>query len=165
MIVVLMGVSGSGKTAVGKIVGMRLGWDYLDADDFHPAANVEKMRAGIPLQDADRWPWLERLNALLREFDARGASVILGCSALKAVYRVRLAKGCNELRWVHLSGSFELIESRLRARSGHYMPSSLLRSQFAILEAPQDALTVPIEGTPDEIAQASVEQLDLRPAQ
>lgn len=159
MILVLMGVSGSGKTTVGHELSARLDWPYLDADDFHPPENVEKMRAGTPLSDEDRWPWLDALNAQLRDFDARGQSVILGCSALKAVYRSRLALGCREVRWVHLTGSFELIESRLNARTGHYMPAALLRSQFATLEAPQDAITVGIDATPAQIVAQIIEQV------
>lgn len=159
MILILMGVSGSGKTTVGHELSARLDWPYLDADDFHPPENVEKMRAGTPLSDEDRWPWLDALNAQLRDFDARGQSAILGCSALKAVYRARLAQGCSDVHWVHLAGSFELIEARLRTRKGHYMPASLLRSQFATLEAPEEAITVDIDATPAQIASQIVEQL------
>lgn len=159
MILILMGVAGSGKTTVGHELSARLDWPYLDADDFHPPENVEKMRTGTPLSDEDRWPWLDALNAQLRDFDARGQSVILGCSALKAVYRTRLAQGCSDVHWVHLYGSFELIESRLNARTGHYMPASLLRSQFATLEAPDAAITIDIDATPAQIASRIVEQL------
>lgn len=159
MILILMGVSGSGKTTVGRELSARLDWPYLDADDFHPPENVEKMRAGTPLSDEDRWPWLDALNAQLRDFDVRGQSVILGCSALKAVYRTRLAQGCGEVHWVHLIGSFELIESRLRTRKGHYMPATLLRSQFTTLEAPEEAITVSIDATPSQIASQILDQL------
>lgn len=159
MILILMGVSGSGKTTVGRELSARLDWPYLDADDFHPPENVEKMRAGIPLSDEDRWPWLDALNAQLRDFDARGQSAILGCSALKAVYRARLAQGCSEVHWVHLTGSFELIEARLRTRKGHYMPANLLRSQFATLEAPEEAITIDIDATPGQIASCILEQI------
>ncbi len=156
MIVVLMGVSGSGKTTIGEALARRLGWRYVDADDFHPPANVEKMRAGIPLQDADRWPWLDAMNAMLREREAAGSDVVLGCSALKQAYRERLAAGCSTVRWVHLQGSFELIQSRLQGRQHRYMPASLLQSQFATLEAPADALTVdidaPVEALVDRLA-------------
>lgn len=159
MILILMGVSGSGKTTVGHELSARLDWPYLDADDFHPPENVEKMRAGTPLSDEDRWPWLDALNAQLRDFDARSQSAILGCSALKAVYRARLAHDCGEVHWVHLAGAFELIEARLRARKGHYMPASLLRSQFATLEAPEEAITVDIDATPAQIASRILDQI------
>jgi gluconokinase len=162
MILVLMGVAGCGKSTVGQALARELGWPYFDADDYHPAANVEKMRSGIPLTDADRWPWLDRLNALLREQQAQGRSTILGCSALKQVYRDRLAQGVVDLRWVHLRGTFELIQSRLQARKGHYMPATLLQSQFATLEAPADALTLDVDTTPGELSGKIIEALALR---
>ena len=152
MIVVLMGVSGSGKTTVGELLSERLGWPLLDADAFHPPANIEKMRSGYPLTDEDRWPWLDRLNGLLKENDSIGASTLLACSALKQKYRDRLAAGCSDVRWVYLKGSFELIESRLKARKGHYMKAGLLESQFAALEEPADAVTADISATPEAIA-------------
>jgi carbohydrate kinase (thermoresistant glucokinase family) len=161
MNLVLMGVSGSGKTTVGLMLSRELGWPYVDADDYHPAANVEKMRTGTPLDDVDRCPWLDRLNQLLREHQVRGQSVILGCSALKRAYRDRLASGLHDLRWVHLQGSFELILSRLQARKGHYMPATLLQSQFATLEAPNDALTLDIAATPEVLARRVIEALEL----
>lgn len=154
MIVVLMGVSGAGKTTVGKLLSERLSWPLLDADDFHPAANIEKMRSGIALTDEDRWPWLDRLNSLLKEKESKGESALLACSALKQKYRDRLAAGCSDLRWVYLKGSFELIESRLKARRGHYMKAGLLESQFAALEEPVDAITADIDAAPEAIADA-----------
>jgi gluconokinase len=152
MIVVLMGVSGCGKTAVGEVLARELGWPYIEGDDYHPPANVEKMRSGRPLTDEDRWPWLDRLNELLRAQDAKGQNAVVGCSALKQVYRERLAKGVADVRWVHLSGSFELIMSRLQARQHRYMPASLLQSQFDTLEPPQDALTIDISDPPEVLA-------------
>jgi gluconokinase len=152
MIVVLMGVSGSGKTAVGELLARALGWPYIDADDYHPPANVEKMRSGHPLTDADRWPWLDRLNELMLAQDAKGQSTVVGCSALRQAYRDRLAKGLTDVRWVHLRGSFELIMSRLETRKHRYMPASLLQSQFDALEAPQDGLTIDISDPPEVLA-------------
>lgn len=161
MIVVLMGVAGCGKTTVGQMLARNLGWRYFDADDYHPAANVEKMRAGIPLRDADRWPWLDSLNALLRDHLGTGQNVVLGCSALKQTYRERLASGLPDLYWVHLTGSFELILSRLQARKGHYMPASLLQSQFEALEAPLEALQVDISDPPEVLVSRIVAHLPL----
>jgi gluconokinase len=159
MIVVLMGVSGCGKTTVGELLARQLGWRFLDADDHHPPENVEKMRAGTPLTDTDRWPWLDRLNRLLRERQAAGEHVILGCSALRQAYRERLARDLNEVRWVYLKGSFELIASRLAARQHRYMPSTLLHSQFETLEEPADALTVDIDDPPEALARRIAEAL------
>jgi gluconokinase len=163
MIVVLMGVSGSGKTSVGEAMAQRLGWPLLDADTYHPPANIEKMSRGVPLEDSDRWPWLDRLNAMVREADARGESALLACSALKARYRERLAAGLRDVRWVYLKGDFALIESRLMARKGHYMKAGLLQSQFAALEEPSDALVVDIADAPARIAERLVKQLEVAP--
>ncbi len=147
--VVLMGVAGSGKTTVGLLLAERLGWRFLDADDFHSPANVEKMRSGHPLTDDDRWPWLDRLNGLLRE----DGSAILACSALRQRYRDRIAAGVDDMRWVHLVGTFELIGARLAARKGHYMPATLLASQFDTLEPPDTALTIDVTATPEVLAE------------
>jgi gluconokinase len=165
MIVILMGVSGCGKTTIGQILSGKLGWPLFDADEFHSAAAIEKMRNGIPLEDADRWPWLDRMNAMLRERDARGESVLLACSALKQAYRDRLSKGIAEIRWIYLKGGFELIRKRLEARKGHYMKAGLLESQFATLEEPADALNVDIDDSPDSIADSILRRLQTVPAQ
>jgi gluconokinase len=142
--VVIMGVSGCGKSSVGEGLAARLGIPYRDGDDLHPVANVEKMRAGIPLTDDDRWPWLDQVVAVL----AKEAPVIVGCSSLRRVYRDRLRAGAGgPVRFIHLSGSRDLIAARMAERKGHYMPPSLLASQFAALEAPgpDEALTVDID--------------------
>ena len=152
MILVLMGVSGCGKTTVGEILGKQLGWDFNDADDFHPPSNVAKMRAGHALTDDDRWPWLDRLNALLRASELDGKNTILACSALRQVYRDRLEQGCKDVRWFYLKGSFELIQSRLAARKGHYMNPALLQSQFATLEEPANAIVIDIAPAADVLA-------------
>ena len=156
--VVVMGVSGCGKTVVGSNLAQRLGARFIDADDLHPPANVEKMRAGVPLEDADRAPWLALLNAKLREAVAAGDPVGLACSALKQRYRDALAAGVPGLRFVHLAGSRELIAARLAARQHRYMPASLLDSQFATLEPPADAIVIdaalPLQAAVDAAAHA-----------
>ncbi|MEP7207659.1 MAG: gluconokinase [Casimicrobiaceae bacterium] len=144
MIAVMMGVSGSGKTTVGRVVASKLGWRFLEGDSFHPAANVAKMAAGTPLTDADRWPWLDAIRAELEITTGRGEHVVLACSALKEAYRQRLAPTGN-VRFVYLKGDQETIAARLAQRKGHYMPPSLLASQFATLEEPQDALVVDVK--------------------
>jgi len=154
MIAVLMGVSGSGKTTIGERVAARLDWRFIDADDHHPAANVAKMSSGIPLDDADRWPWIDELNRLLRgERDA-----VIACSALKERYRKRLLDGVGEWRLFFLTADKALIASRLAARKHRYMPASLLDSQFAALEPPAQAIRVdvaaPVERSVDAIVQA-----------
>jgi gluconokinase len=149
-----MGVTGVGKTTVGRLLAQRLEARFVDADDFHPPENVARMRAGIPLTDADRQPWLDALNAHLRAAAAAGESVVLACSALKAAYRQRLREGCPDLRFVHLVGTRELIAERLAARSGHYMNPALLDSQLATLETPDDALRIDIGAPPEELAAA-----------
>ncbi len=163
MIVVLMGVSGAGKTTIGQILSKKLGWPLSDADEFHSAASIEKMRNGIPLEDADRWPWLDRMNAMLREREGRGESVLLACSALKQIYRDRLAKGTADLRWIYLKGRFELIRQRLETRKGHYMKAGLLESQFAALEEPADAFGIDIDDTPEAIADSILRRLQDSP--
>jgi gluconokinase len=164
MIVILMGVSGVGKTTIGRILSGKLGWPLFDADEFHSAASIEKMRNGIPLDDADRWPWLDRMNAMLKDREGRGESVLLACSALKQAYRDRLSKGTAELRWIYLKGRFDLLHARLEARKGHYMKAGLLESQFAALEEPGDALNVDIDDTPDAIADSILRRLQASPA-
>jgi gluconokinase len=142
-----MGVSGCGKTTVGRALADAQRWDFLDADDYHPAANVAKMASGVALTDDDRKPWLDRLVMELRRYNLRGASAVLACSALKQAYRDRLREAsliAGDVRVVYLKGDAATIASRLGARSGHYMPATLLASQFAALEEPADAIVVDI---------------------
>lgn len=144
MIVLVMGVAGAGKTTIGEALARSLGWPFLDADDFHPPENVAKMKAGVPLEDADRWPWLARLNGELRE----KTNAILACSALKASYRERLAQGIERFITVYLDGDFALINERMKSRRHRYMPAALLESQFAALEPPADAIRVDVAADP-----------------
>lgn len=157
-----MGVSGSGKTTVGRLVAQRLGAAFLDADDFHPAANVAKMRAGTPLTDEDRAGWLDRLRAEIERARAGKRTLVLACSALRESYRERLRGADTDVVFAHLEGDRELIAARLAARSGHYMPASLLESQFAALEPPTDAINVPLELQPEAAATVLLEQLARR---
>ncbi len=157
--VVVMGVSGCGKTAVGSRLAQRLGARFIDADDLHPPANVEKMRAGVPLDDTDRAPWLALLNARLREAVAAGEPVVLACSALKQRYRDSLGAGLPALRFVHLAGSRDLIAARLAARQHRYMPASLLDSQFAALEPPGDAIVIDVAMPVEDAVEAAVRAL------
>jgi gluconokinase len=140
MIIVLMGVSGAGKTTLGRELAERLGVPFIEGDDFHPPANVAKMASGVPLEDHDRWPWLENLNRILRA----EKHAVLACSALKDAYRRRLLEGVADARLVHLQGDKALIAGRLESRAHRYMPASLLESQFAILEPPQEAIVVDV---------------------
>jgi gluconokinase len=145
MRVIVMGVSGSGKSTVGRLLAARLGCEFLDGDDFHPPENVRKMAAGMPLADDDRWPWLKNLNGKL----LAAPEVVLACSALKASYRRVLAEDLADCRFVHLRGDIELIRSRLAQRKHRYMPASLLESQFAALEPPAGAIEVDIVQAPE----------------
>lgn len=141
-VLVVMGVSGCGKTTLGQMLAGKLGWEFLEGDALHPASNIEKMSAGVPLGDDDRAPWLAAVRAGIEAATARGASVVAACSALKASYRRVLAPDPGDSRFVHPHGDFELMRGRLADRSGHYMKESLLRSQFDALEAPAEALTL-----------------------
>ena len=153
MIVVLMGVSGSGKTTVGKELARQMGWTFVDADDFHPAANVEKMHRGIPLTDEDRRPWLTAIHQRLLEAARRGENVVLACSALKHAYQEYLQHEEPErIYFVYLRGSEELIRQRLANRTDHFMNPNLLHSQFETLEPPENAIRVDIAPPPQGIA-------------
>ena len=150
MIVLLMGPAGSGKTTVGELLAAQLGWEFADGDSFHSAANIEKMRRGIPLDDNDRIPWLNSIRETMEKWDAQGRNVVLACSALKRDYRLRLQINSN-VKLVYLKGSYELLRERLHQRKGHYAGEQLLASQFADLEEPTDAVTIDVAHTPEEI--------------
>ena len=164
--IVVMGVSAAGKSTVGKLIAARLDCPFRDADSFHPKANIEKMSRGEPLTDEDRWPWLQAIAAWIAEHRAAGTTCVVTCSALKRVYRdIVTNKQSSDVRLVYLKGDFNLIESRLKARQGHFMPPGLLRSQFDALEEPradERAITAQIDAAPEEIAGRVVEKLGVR---
>src|SRR5215831_2601466 len=154
MIVIVFGVSGAGKTTIGRLLAEQLGWRFYEADDFHPRANIEKLRSGHPLTDEDRWPWLERLRQQIERSLAAGKNAVLACSALKRAYRDRL-RVSHDVRFVFLRGDYVLVETQLRNRHGHFMNPALLRSQFADLEEPgpdEEALTIKSGRTPEKLA-------------
>jgi gluconokinase len=170
MVVIVIGVSGSGKTVVGEALAARLGWEFEDADNWHPAANVEKMRSGHPLTDRDRLPWLASLNAGIREWLANGKHVVLACSALKARYRRALRAGVERqdaVRIVYLRGTYEEIDARMRQRRGHFMPESLLKSQFESFEEPEpsEALVIDVRLNVPEALEAIIAGLHLQPSE
>jgi gluconokinase len=150
MIVIVMGVVGAGKTTIGRLLAQHPGWQFADADDFHPPSNVEKIRRGIALTDADRQPWLASLRAAIEHWISEKRNVVLACSALKRSYRRELGVG-PEVRFVYLKGSPDLIADRLRSRHGHFAGEPILASQFADLEEPDRAITVEIASPPEQI--------------
>jgi gluconokinase len=150
MVIILMGVTGSGKTTVGRLLAKKLGWTFYDADDFHSLANVEKMKSGTPLDDDDRRPWLESLSRLIRDCLRRGEQAILACSALKESYRKFLLID-ERVKLIYLKGDYGIIQKRLRERRSHYMNPALLDSQMETLEEPESALEIDISLSPDEI--------------
>jgi gluconokinase len=164
---VVMGVSGSGKSTIADKLAERLNWAFEDADKFHPASNVAKMSAGQPLTDEDRWPWLQAIAAEIDRVCKAGQHAVIACSALKRVYRDILVHGRNDVRFVFLKGTQELIAGRLSLRKGHFMPPGLLASQFKTLEPPgpdENAVTVSIDAAVEAVVDEIVRQLRLRPA-
>lgn len=164
LVILLTGVSGCGKTTTGKNLSKVLGWPYRDADEFHPAANVAKMRSGTPLTDNDRWPWLDAIGGWIDERRRDRAPAIVSCSALKHAYRSRLLAGRDGVRLVYLQGRRETIAERLAGRKGHFMPAALLESQFATLEEPrpdEGALVVPIALSPRKVVHRILSELEL----
>jgi gluconokinase len=163
--VVVMGVSATGKSTVAARLGESLGWELVEGDDLHPRANVEKMESGQALTDEDRAPWLDAVNARAREHAAAGRSSLLTCSALKRAYRDRLRDGVPEMFFLHLAGSFEVLEPRMQHRDRHFMPPSLLHSQFDTLEPladDEDGAVVDVSGTIDDVSAAAEEAVRQR---
>ncbi|HET7800346.1 MAG TPA: gluconokinase [Humibacillus xanthopallidus] len=164
-IVVVMGVSGSGKTTVATGLAAAMGWTFAEGDDFHSAANVEKMRSGVALTDDDRWPWLETIGAWISGKEAAGESAVVTCSALRRAYRDVLRRDRPHVRFLHVEAPGAVIADRVEHRAGHYMPPSLLPSQLATLEplAPDEpGVTVTAEGAPDEVLSRCLLALGLR---
>ena len=161
-VILVMGVSGSGKTTIGALLAGTLGWDFTDGDDLHPPENVAKMRGGTPLSDADRWPWLDAIAAWIDAHRGTGHPGVITCSALKRVYRDRLLVGRADVRLVYLYGSYDVVAGRQAARQGHFMPATLIQSQFATLEEPsadEQPLSQPVDLPPVEIVARIISQL------
>jgi gluconokinase len=169
MIILVMGITGSGKTTVGQLLAERLHWEFADADDFHSAANKEKMHNGVPLTDADRQPWLLAIRDQIWRWIAANKNGVVTCSALKQSYRdLLLAPGeghaaadAREIKIVYLRGSYEVIAERVRARTGHFAGEELLSSQFAALEEPRDAVTIDVDQPPEQIVDEALRRLHL----
>ncbi|MFN6268249.1 MAG: gluconokinase [Alphaproteobacteria bacterium] len=160
--IIVLGVSGSGKSTIGALLAEALGWPFADADGFHPAANVAKMAAGQPLTDEDRWPWLDAIAAHIGASRQAAQPVVVACSALRRVYRERLRAGHKDVIFLHLAGEAGLIGERQAARQGHFMPPSLMASQFATLEDPAaeaDAVTVSVVASPQQVVEAALGEL------
>lgn len=160
MVILVMGTTGAGKTTVGGLIAARLGWTFLDADDFHPPASIEKMKHGIPLTDADRAPWLANIHARLVALAGEKKDVVLACSALKQTYRDTLSAGVA-MRIIYLRGTYEQMRRHILARHGHFAGESILTGQFADLEEPTNAMVLDVAGTPGQLADTAIRELGL----
>ena len=160
MIILLMGTTGAGKTTVGKLLAARLRWTFLDADDFHPPANIEKMKRGIPLTDADRFPWLEKIHAELVRLSQSGTNILLACSALKQSYRDLLSASLD-MRIVYLRGTYEVMRRHIESRHGHFAGEAILAGQFADLEEPKNALVLDVSNSSEQLVTEMIANLHL----
>jgi gluconokinase len=160
MIILVMGTTGAGKTTVGKLLADRVGWTFLDADDFHPPANIEKMKHGIPLTDADRVPWLANIQAELVRLSHLNQDAVLACSALKQSYRDQLSAGLD-LRIVYLRGTYDQMKHHIEARHGHFAGEAILAAQFGDLEEPKDALVLDVSHPPKDLVAEVISGLRL----
>jgi len=160
MVTLVMGTTGAGKTTVGKLLAERVGWTFLDADDFHPPANIEKMKHGIPLTDADRIPWLANIHAELLRLSQLNQNVVLACSALKQTYRDQLSSGLD-FRVVYLRGTYDEMKHHIEARHGHFAGESILAGQFADLEEPANALILDVTQPPEQLVAEAISRLQL----
>lgn len=158
--IILMGVSGSGKSSIGQALSARLGWSFYEGDNFHSPQSVEKMSRGIPLSDEDRFPWLETLSKLIYEKNESGENIILACSALKRAYRQHLRLGNENLIFIHLDGDYDLVWSRMQTRGSHYMKPAMLQSQFDTLEVPQHAVRIKIDQPVEAIIESIINALE-----
>jgi len=161
VVIVLMGVSGSGKTTVGSLLAQKLHWDFADADDYHSPSNVEKMRRGIPLDDADRAPWLDSLRSVIATWVSASKNGVLACSALKQAYRANLLVDAQQVRFVYLKASHEVLTKRLLERRDHYMKEAMLTSQLATLQEPTEAIVLSAESTPEQLVKGIREAFQL----
>jgi gluconokinase len=159
LIIIVMGVAGTGKSTLAKALASALGWILIEGDDYHTNASIEKMASGEALDDDDRVPWLEYLHEYIAELDAQGASAVVACSALKASYRTLLSTGIGEVRFVYLYGNTEIIAQRMLGRREHFMPSNLLESQLDALEPPDDAIMVSVDLTTEEQADSVLQTI------
>jgi gluconokinase len=159
MFYVIMGVSGTGKSTIGKLLSDRTGWDFYDADDFHSPANLDKLNRGIALTDSDRLPWLKELQQLIAQVLDSRKQGILACSALKAQYRQILQGGSSEVVFIYLKGDYDCIQNRVQQRTGHFMNPNLLRSQFDTLEEPQNALTIDVALNPGAMVEEILKKI------
>lgn len=165
--IVVMGVAGCGKSTVTEAIRDRLGFTLAEGDDFHPQANIDKMASGTPLADEDRWPWLETINQWMVEHEDKGENTVVSCSALKKSYREVLSKNVDVL-FIHLDGTQDLVQERLSARKGHFMPPTLLPSQFATLEPlseDENGVAISIEGSIDDVVNRAIETVNAYEAQ
>lgn len=160
MVIYIMGVAGSGKTTIGQKLSATTGYAFYDADYFHPQENIDKMKAAQPLTDEDRWPWLDNIHSFVSK-QLQTCDIILACSALKELYRQRLSKGIEtQCRWVYLNGSYQTILQRMQNRTGHYMPTTLLQSQFEALEVPENIIEIDIGMTTEKIVAEIIAQIN-----